>query len=170
MDKLGIYAETLKKICENGNQGKKAVQKLMYLIERKGVEVDLDYSIHFFGPYSAKLDDILHRLESDEIIDIDTTGRTHKVRIMDSSRYKENELSFKEMQIVEYVIKEFGNKSAFELEGIATLDYIACKLLEENRTSDNDIINGVKRIKGTKFSDQQLAQYLRMLKEHQYLA
>lgn len=169
MDKLRIYAQTLERICEKGNQGKKAVQKLMYLIERKGVDFELGYSIHFFGPYSEKLDDILHRLESDEIVNIDTSGRTHIVRVLDSSLCEGATLSPEERKIVEYVINEFGNKSAFELEGIATLDYIACNLPPGNQ-SDTDIINGVKRIKGTKFSEQQLKQYLEILKTHQYLS
>jgi len=78
-------------------------------------------------------------------------------------------LSPEERKIVEYVINEFGNKSAFELEGIATLDYIACNLPPGNQ-SDTDIINGVKRVKGTKFSEQQLKQYLEILKTHQYLS
>jgi hypothetical protein len=51
MNNLRSYIEALESICENRNLGKKAVQKLMYLIERKGVEFDLDYTIHFFGPY-----------------------------------------------------------------------------------------------------------------------
>jgi len=169
MDKLRIYAQTLERICSKRNQGKKAVQKLMYLIERKGVDFELGYSIHFFGPYSEKLDDILHRLESDEIVNIDTSGRTHIVRVLDSSLCEGDSLSPEESKIVEYVINEFGNKSAFELEGIATLDYIACNLPPENQ-SDTDIINEVKRIKGTKFSDSQLKQYLEILKEHQYLS
>lgn len=169
MEKLKNYAQTLKRICENGNQGKKAVQKLMYLVERKGVDFELGYSIHYFGPYSAKLDDILHRLESDEIVNIDTSGRTHIVRVMDSSVCGGDGLSAEESEIVEYVVNQFGYKSAFELEGIATLDYIACNLPAGN-ISDKDIINGVKRIKGTKFSESQLEQYLGILKDHKYLA
>lgn len=169
MNNLRSYVEALESICENGNLGKKAVQKLMYLIERKGVELDLGYTIHFFGPYSAKLDNILHILESDEIIDINTAGRTHTVSIIDSSKCEGEELSSEDKENVEYVISIFGKKSAFELEGIATLDYVACNLAGSDGKSDIDIINGVKRIKGTKFSDAQLFQYLEMLKGYKYL-
>lgn len=169
MNNLRSYIEALESICENRNLGKKAVQKLMYLIERKGVEFDLDYTIHFFGPYSAKLDNILHVLESDEIIEINTTSRTHTVSIIDSSKCEGQKLSSKDKKTVEYVLNRFGNKSAFELEGIATLDYVACNFAGSDEKSDNDIINGVKRIKGTKFNAPQLSQYLEMLKEYQYL-
>jgi len=170
MNNLRSYAEALESICENRILGKKAVQKLMYLIERKGVEFKLDYKIHFFGPYSSKLDNILHVLESDEIIHINTTGRTHTVSVIDVSKCGGEELSSEEKDTVEYVISRFGDKTAIELEGIATLDYVACNLAGSDRKSDNDIVDGVKRIKGTKFSDSQLYQYLEIMKEYQYLS
>ncbi|TEB08179.1 hypothetical protein Psch_01734 [Pelotomaculum schinkii] len=170
VNNLRRYIKTLESICEDRKLGKKAVQKLMYLIERKGVEFDLGYNIHFFGPYSAKLDNILHRLESDEVIEIDTTGRTHTISVMDSSRCEGEELSSEDKKTVEYVISRFGNKTAFELEGIATLDYVACNLVGSEGKSDIDIINGVKRIKGTKFNNSQLSQYLEILKENHYLS
>lgn len=44
------------KICSaHPDPGKKMVQKLMYLIERKGVEVGLNYKIHFLGLIAKNL-------------------------------------------------------------------------------------------------------------------
>lgn len=169
MNSLKNYAEVLESICNNKSLGKKAVQKLMYLIERRDVDLGLEYTIHFFGPYSANLDNILHVLENEEVIDIDTTGRTHTVSVIDLSKCEGSGLSAEDRKTVDQVIEIFGNKSAFELEGITTLDYVACKLTDGDRKSDIDIINGVKRIKGTKFSDTQLNQYLETLKEYSYL-
>lgn len=37
----------------------------MYLIERRGVYLNLNYSIHFYGPYSAALDYVAHTLLDD---------------------------------------------------------------------------------------------------------
>ena len=45
--------EILHYICQNQAPGKKMVQKLIYLIERKGVDLGLNYSIHFYRPYSV---------------------------------------------------------------------------------------------------------------------
>lgn len=168
MDRLGAYVQALGRICEKRSRGKKAIQKLMYLMERKGVNFELDYTIHFFGPYSAKLDGIFHRLESDEVVNIDTSGRTHLINILDTSMCKGGALSQEENKIVDYIINEFGDKPAFELEGIATLDYVACNLPSEKQ-NDVDILNEVKRIKGSKFTYQQLKEYLALLKQQQYL-
>lgn len=167
---LKSYAAAIELICKNRKVGKKAIQKLMYLMERKGVEFDLDYKIHFFGPYSVKLDYILHVLESREVIDIDTSGRTHTVSVIDSTECEGEGLSSNGKKVVEDVLNNFGDKSPLELEGIATLDYVACNMTDSDKKSDADIINSVKRIKGTKFSEPQLYQYLEILKEHEYLA
>lgn len=166
MAELSKYAKILEKICENEALGKKAVQKLMYLIERKGLNLDLNYKIHFFGPYSSHLDNVLQVLKSNEVIDIDTQGVTHTISIKE--KQDEDILSDNENEIVSYIIEKFGQKSAFELEGITTVDYVA-RSFGETMISDEKIIEGVKRIKGTKFTEEQLYEYLSVLKEHGYL-
>ena len=50
MNLLDKYTFLIDDICKGKQTGKKKLQKLMYLIERKGVQLDLRYSIHFFGP------------------------------------------------------------------------------------------------------------------------
>ena len=41
---------------KNGAPCKKTLQKMVYLIEKKGVSIGCDYGIHFYGPYSSDLD------------------------------------------------------------------------------------------------------------------
>lgn len=79
-------------------------------------------------------------------------------------------LSQGDKKIVSEVLDKFKNRSALELEGITTLDYVACSLSTKGNVDDTKIINGVKRIKGTKFSDNQLHNYLNILKECGYLS
>jgi uncharacterized protein YwgA len=77
-------------------------------MERKGVEFDLNYKIHFYGPYSVMLDYILHVLESRGVIDIDTSGRTHTVSVIDSAECGGEGLSSKSKKIVEEVLNHCG--------------------------------------------------------------
>lgn len=79
------YEEILHYICQSQVPGKKMVQKLMYLIERKGINLGLNYSIHFYGPYSVTLDDTLHSLEAQGIININVDHLTHKITLADRS-------------------------------------------------------------------------------------
>jgi len=67
----------INQICDVIEPGKKMLQKLMYLIDRRGINLELNYSIHFFGPYSSKLDELIHILESYDRLNVDTTGATH---------------------------------------------------------------------------------------------
>jgi hypothetical protein len=53
---------------------------------------------------------------------------------------------------------------------VILLDYVACNFDGGDKKNDIDIINGVKRIKGTKFNAPQLSQFLKMLKKYQYLS
>ena len=79
MNRLEKYMLLIADICKDGQTGKKKLQKLMYLIERKGVQLDLRYSIHFFGPYSSRLDHAIHILENEDCLEINTSEKTHRI-------------------------------------------------------------------------------------------
>lgn len=153
-------------ICDAIEPGKKMLQKLMYLIDRRGVNLELNYSIHFFGPYSSKLDEMIHLLESYDKLDIDTSGITHIIRR--GSVSIEGQLNNEDQEKINFVLENFSNKSAFELEAITTLDYVAKKILKDSGNED-EIISKVIKIKGSKFSTSQLKEGLQTLKEYDYI-
>lgn len=156
----------ISQICDRIEPGKKMLQKLMYLIDRQGVNLELNYSIHFFGPYSAKLNEMIHTLESYEKLTIDTSGVTHII-------HKGNipivgQPSEGEQGKINFVLEHFSNKSAFELEAITTIDYVANKMLNGS-TDEAEIISKVKKIKGSKFSDAYLAESFQTLHRLHYI-
>ncbi len=130
--------------------GKKATQKMFYFFERKGIDLNLRYGIHYFGPYSSKLDNAMHLLESEDYISIDTSGATHVISIGEN-KITSSPLSNNEEQIAEYVLNTFSHKSALELEALTTMDYIANTILESS--NKEEIITQFKLIKGDKFHD-----------------
>lgn len=168
---IGKYIEIIDKICSHKNPGKKAVQKLFYLIERKGVELDLDYKIHFFGPYSSRLDNSLYLMQSLDLIDINTEGRTHEIKILKEniSDFEYDRLNPKEEVIVDFVLNNFATKSPLELEIISTLDYVALAESKKQKIDENEIINDVIEIKGSKFGKEQLEFGLEILKQYGYI-
>lgn len=163
------YAAIISQVCEKSGQapGKKMVQKLMYLVERSGVELDLNYSIHFYGPYSAKLDNMLHILENKNIIQIDTTKPTHYIKMQ--RRLEDKRLEDMEQEKVTYILERFIKMTASELEAITTIDYTANNLVPEKAT-DEQIINEVKKIKGNKFSEALLYNDLELLKREGFIS
>lgn len=163
MDYLDKYAVITQEICSKVEQpGKKIIQKLFYLIERSGVTLNLNYSIHYFGPYSSKLDDLIHVLESNDIININTSGVTQVIHMAKNNPDKI--LSSQEKNKVDFILSKFSNKSDRELEAITTLDYVATSLVKKDFDSDRVIIELVKEIKGAKFNDESLKQNIELLK------
>jgi len=166
MNLLDKYALLIGDICADQKTGKKKLQKLMYLIERKGVQLDLRYSIHFFGPYSSKLDHIIHILENEDWLDIDTSGQTHRIIMKKEGN---GQLSKEDNILVDMVRAAFYDKSPMELEALTTIDYVATTLLHGNATRA-DVIKQVKIIKGKKFSSQELEKEYDVLIEQGYLS
>lgn len=166
MNSLDMNSIIINQICKQMEPEKKKLQKLMYLISRKGVDLDLHYAIHYFGPYSSKLDNALHMLEHYDRISIDTGGSTHIIKCGNVSI--EGNLSQEDQQKVDVVLEKFSQKSADELEAITTVDYVANTMLKEQGT-DEEIINKVEQIKGTKFTKEFLYEALAELQKQKYI-
>lgn len=165
MNSLDKCAIIIEQICGRIEPGKKMIQKLLYLIERKGVQLGLNYSIHFFGPYSSRLDDALHILENYGFIEIDTSSMTHVIK--SGNVRPEGTLLEEEQRIVDEIIQTFASKTALELEAITTLDYAATTILN-SEASDDDIVEQVLRIKGGKFTREYLKRELDILQKNMH--
>lgn len=158
--------ELINTICEILQPGKKTLQKLLYLVERKGINLGLNYKIHFFGPYSSNLDDYLHDFESTGLININTSSRTHSITVVDKSKI-ECVLEQKELEIAKAIIETFSKLKPLELEALTTIDYVANNIVKE--ANENKVIGKVKEIKGTKFNDAFLVEQYNLLKELNFL-
>ncbi|NLU53279.1 MAG: SocA family protein [Clostridiaceae bacterium] len=170
MDKLKNVVPVIKKISEYQQPGKKALQKLIYLIQKKGVDLGFDFSIHYYGPYSSSLDDSIHVMQLQGVVEIIPDGMNHRICLTDLSDMVENGVfSPIEEETIESVLESFGSMSAFDLELITTTDFVArelCKTLKN--CTENDIIDGVKKIKGEKFSCDKIKQAILLLRENGY--
>lgn len=148
--------------------GKKASQKMFYFFERFGINLRLRYGIHFYGPYSSKLDDMMYELDCQGYISIDISGPTHIIT-GGSQKVSEELLTPEEIKVVDYVMQTFEHKSPMELEALSTMDYIATTLLPQG-ASDEEIVEKFKQIKGTKFEQNVIVNCLQELKEMKLIA
>jgi len=154
----------IKELSKSTYPCKKALQKTIYLIQKKGVNLGFDYSIHYYGPYSSKLDNSLYSLVMTGMLDIDKSSRGHTIRLIDEEII-DNVFLQEEKEKIKEVLDAFPIQSAFELEVITTTDFVA------NNTSDNDeniILEEVKAIKGEKFTDEKIKNAVSVLKEQGY--
>lgn len=160
--------EVLYYICQRQRPGKKMVQKLMYLIERRGVNLGLNYSIHFYGPYSASLDDTLHILEAQRMINISVEHLTHVITMVDGNSCPQI-LNDEEKRIVSEVLDCFGERTAADLEAYTTLDYVA-HTMRKDQGSKEQIIQDVLKIKSKKFTYEELKEKYETMKELKYIS
>ena len=159
-------AQLFKMICDQydgADLGKKAAQKLFYFFERKGIDLNLRYGIHYYGPYSAKLEDAMYELEGEGYLSIDISKSTH---IISAGRkaVQEGCLPEEEEIIAKQVLQTFAHRKPLELEALSTMDYIANSILPKD-ASDEDIIAKFKEIKAEKFKESVIEQTLEELKE-----
>lgn len=134
--------------------GKKTLQKIVYLIEQKGIDLGYDFGLHFYGPYSEALDAVTGFLSADGIIEFDYSGYSHLIRINNECfDVRPYGLSSEQKRAIDQLIKRFQGQSASQLELLTTAIYVYDHL--EDRSEAN-IIRGVQKIKGSKYSKEQI--------------
>lgn len=161
LNKCAELLDILSKNFSGGKLGKKVVQKMFYFFERKGIQLHLRYGIHYYGPYSSKLDNITRELEDEDVINIDTSGQTHIITVKTKDNFQDV-LTDEELQYADFVIQNFAEKTPMQLEALATMDYVADKILLKG-ASDNEIKKKFKEIKGNKFNEKEISEALDLL-------
>ena len=139
---------------------KKTLQKIIFLIEAKNVDLGCDYGIHFYGPYSADLDFAVRELCDDGVLEIKYTSMEHRISVVDNSvasRYNN--------QIVNDVLDEFGKDTPSNLELLATALYVYLQVRDASKVK-----NGVVKIKGTKYTERQIDTAVARLRRTGYIA
>ena len=143
----------------SGTPCKKTLQKIVFLIEAKHVDLGCDYGIYFYGPYSADLDYAVRALCDEGILKIDYSPIEHLISVIDNS-----EVESYSNETVNSVISSFGKESPAELELIATALYVYLQIQNKNGIKD-----GVKKIKGNKYSDDRINMAINKLIENGYI-
>ncbi len=172
MENAKKIAKLFEMLCQEydgaSSLGKKAAQKMFYFFERSGMNLHLRYGIHYYGPYSSKLDDEMYELECEGYITMNTSGPTH---VIGCGQYKVEveALTDEEVQIAENVISTFAHKSPLELEALSTMDYIVHSILSSEAT-DQEIIDMFMQVKGTKFEQDVIEKTLMELKQLKFIA
>lgn len=163
MENIQVYAQLFDMLCnsfDGAKLGKKAAQKMFYFFERKGINLNLRYGIHYYGPYSAKLDNTLHILESEDYIEINTNSSTHVISM--KKGVSVNALSENQKLIADTVIKAFSHKTPLELEALATMDFVSNTM---KCSTKEQIVNTFREIKGNKFTEVMIEESYKTLQQ-----
>jgi uncharacterized protein YwgA len=139
---------------------KKTVQKIIYLIQEANCDLGFDYSIHYYGPYSEELDSDIRYQYGYGDLDIEITNHGHMLSVIDfeNKTYEMN-------PIAKEIISIFGRKTPAELELLATTLYVQREI---GSAKEEDIVNGVVSIKGTKYSQLNIGNAVKELVDRGY--
>lgn len=163
MVKSNAIISIVKKITEkNEPPCKKSLQKIVFLIEAKGIELGCDYGIHFYGPYSSDLDFAVRDLSDDGILKIDYTGMGHKISVQSLP----DTVDAYDNPCVENIINEFASETPSFLELLTTALYV---YLQSNKQTST-IVAGVQKIKGSKYSIGEINSAITRLRKTGYIA
>jgi len=152
----------IKKIYRETGQypAKKQLQKLVYLIQANGVDLGYEYGIHFYGPYSEGLSHDLLGLCVSGLINFQLNGQRHEI-ISYASNVKMT-LPPDSEKLVDNIINEYSNATLHELELVTTAHFVAVNI----GGSEDDIYDGVVRIKGDKNTGSQIRAAIRDLERN----
>ena len=135
------------------NPGKKVLQKMIFLMVEKGIPLNYEYGLHFYGPYSALLGTEVNYLHANDIIHLNYTDYSHEMKINGNDTVLPKGLSSEDIAAIDDVIKTFIHKSPSDLELLSTAIY-AHKYLENK--SKESVVEGVLKIKGKKYTREEI--------------
>lgn len=139
---------------------KKKLQKIVYLIEQKNIDLGFPYKIYIYGPYSEDLDYTICELKAEHSLEITYGNKGHILECI--KQLGQNTIS----QDIVQIIRAFGKKSAKELELISTALYAERYIENKN---DQGIMQAVHKIKKNKFSSVEVGEAIQLLKEMDYI-
>ena len=103
--------------------GKTVVQKMMFLLDKKGV-VNYDYSLYHYGPYSPAVGNDLNYVEFLDGVEIDwIKNQGYFIKPGSSAVSLEESLSVEEKGAIDGVVENFGQMRALDLSLLATVLY-----------------------------------------------
>jgi len=138
---------------------KKTLHKMIYLIQKAGIDLGYDYHLYFYGPYSEDLDDDIVALQFRDGVEMEITDYGHRLSIDSevSVSLCENECKYegKIIEIIKHYTAEKWKPKSLEL--LATAVYAHEHGVGKDAQS---IIAGVKKIKGDKYKDSEIENIL----------
>lgn len=166
MEVQALIAQILKKM-DSGIHGRVQLQKLVYFCKAFGTDVNTNYKLYIYGPYSQQVADSLQDGVQDEIF-IEANGSIGKgqkyAEYIDSLPETEI-LKDRQEEIVAAVLGGFGSLSTKQLEILATTFFINRQQKALFGSSDEEsVLEKVRRAKASRFSEDEIENsYQRML-------
>ena len=108
--------------------GKTVVQKIMYLLETKS-DLDFDYTLYYYGPYSFKVGEYLNLAETLKFIDIKwNPEKGYFIEPLHPDPQLLHAPSENLLKVIDNLVDKYGKFKANDLSLIATAFYVKNKM------------------------------------------
>ena len=139
--------------------GKTVVQKMIFLLDKKGV-VNYDYSLYHYGPYSPAVENDLNYVEFLDGVEIDwIKNQGYFIKPGRSTASLEESLSAEGKGAIDEVVKNFGQMRALDLSLLATVLYF----WDRFEGDADGLTMAVKSVK-PQYSEGDIREKIRLLK------
>ncbi|MCD6450004.1 MAG: hypothetical protein J7L34_05815 [Thermotogaceae bacterium] len=160
---VGIICYLVKKLQGVSPQvGKTVIQKLMYILERKGVG-KYNYTLYHYGPYSSKVESLLNYAEFLKGVNVEWgVGRGYLIKPSVNVEHLEKSVSEDKKETINDIVTKVGSLTAKDLSLLSTILYVEN---QENISNDEELINVVRSIKPL-FSKEEVKGKIDLIKKY----
>ncbi len=152
-------------------EGRKKLQKLVYLIQHKGGPFKEVFQYHLYGPFSEQLANELEEMRGfglvEEIKELGVSGHKYRYSLTDDGKKLLQSMPGSGLDPFEELIRDLGQYDARHLELMAT-----CLFLSENSNSigENSIATSVKHLKREQnYNNDEIRVSLQYLRDHRFV-
>lgn len=136
-----------------------ALQRIVYLVQQKGVDLGYQYGVHFAGPYSAALDVHTLFLSAEGLIRFSSDGTHHFIGLTIRGLAANAEgLSPEDLAVIDEAIAYCRGRSPEELELLTTALFVHDHLQDG---SEAKVAAGVRRLTGARYSREEIDAAIR---------
>jgi len=126
----------------NGIEGRKKIQKMIYLLQQKGAPFHQEYKFHYYGVYSPELQNDLDQMASSSLGLIEEepvyTGlyQSHKYKTTSKLSELLRQIDAPDVSKYTELAKQLSNMQPRELEALSTIVYLKKRGFSGERLSE----------------------------------
>lgn len=148
--------------------GKKSIQKLIYLLQELGVDLNYRYKMYHYGPYCSELSNDLDIMDMTNTINIEPNPNMYGYSIKLGEFGKEQasdieQLLYSDREHFDKLLSVFGECSAKELELYATMHLVERILRKREQDWSQESVTREVKILKPKYPDNDIKKAYKYL-------
>lgn len=170
---FGKYLNVLQLISYLGDSidGRKRLQKLVYLVQQMGGPFKEVFQYHLYGPFSEQLANELEEMKGfglvREIPEPAYSGRKYKYSITEEGKRLLRSMPNSGLKPFEELIRDLGHRNTRDLELMATSLFLS---KNARGVHESGIVKRVKDLKSEQeYSNEEIEESLEYLRSHGFL-